>query len=388
MAEMEVNGWADPAFSACLEAFRSNFGDGGELGAACTIHRHGEPVLDAWGGFADRVGGEAWTRDTAVPVFSVTKGVAALCVLIQVDHGIIDLDAPVARYWPEFGAEGKDRVTVRAALAHRAGVPVIAGPVERAEFGDPIHMAARLAASKPVFEPDSMHGYHALTVGWITSELLRRTTGETVGSWFRRHVAIPRSLNIAIGRTSDDDGPVAMVEVLPERDTPELDPMSDLARPISMNGLIAPRVSGLAAMLNDRSFQRAEQAGANAVADAVSLSRLFAATMDPVGGDRLLSDRTIADACRVVSEGEQWGGMPGPTYGAGLMLPGGVQPMLGQGSFGHDGMGGSLVFSHAPSGVTFAYVRNRTGQPGIVDPLVYRVVDALAHALEIPVGRI
>lgn len=388
MADMNTNGWADPAFEKCFDAFQSNFSEAGELGAACVIYQNGRPVLDAWGGFADHVGGEAWRRDTAVPVFSVTKGVAAVCILMQADRGLIDLDKPVAYYWPEFGAEGKDRVTVRAALAHRAGVPLIDGPVSLDDFGNPGRMAARLAAATPIFEPGSMHGYHAVTVGWITSELMRRITGEPIGTWFRKHVADPRSLNIAIGRTTDDVSPVARVEVLPERDTPDVDPMSDLARPISMNGLIVPRVSGLAAMLNDPAVQKVEQAGTNAIADAHSLAKLFAATMDPIDGERLLSDRTIADACRVVSEGEQWGGMPGPTYGAGLMLPGGVQPMLGQGSFGHDGMGGSLAFAHAPSGVSFAYVRNRTGPPGIVDPMVYRVVGALAEILEIPVTKI
>lgn len=388
MTDTRFHGWSAPAFSSCLDAFRDNFSHSGELGAACTIYQHGTPVLDAWGGIANSANGDVWRHNTAVPVFSVTKGVAALCILMQVERGLIDLDTPVAYYWPEFAAHGKDRVTVRAALAHRAGVPMLSGAVDRTQFADPIGMAARLAAEKPAFEPDAMHGYHALSIGWITSELMRRITGEPIGSWFRRHVAQPRVLNIAIGRSADDDSPVAVVEVPATHDTPDIDPLSDLARPIGMNGLIAPRISGVAAMLNDPIIQTVEQAGANAIADAQSLAKLYAATLYPVAGDRLLSDETIADASRVVSAGTQWGGMPGPTYGAGFMLPGGVQPMLGQGSFGHDGMGGSLSFAHAPSGVSFAYVRNRAGQPGVVDPLVYRVVSALADILKIQVPQL
>ncbi len=379
----QVHGWTDPAFTGCLDAFRANFDEDGELGAACAIYRHGKPVLDLWSGIADRETGTAWTADTAVPVFSVTKGIAALTVLTLVDRGLLALDRPVANYWPEFGSEGKDRVTVREALAHRAGVPVVEGSVTAAQFADPVGMATRLAAEKPLFTPGSTHAYHAITIGWITSELCRRTTGETIGTWFRKHIAEPRSLNISIGRSANDDRPVAIVDVPPEHDSPEIDPQDLMARPISLNGLIVPRLSGLSAALNDPAIQRAEQAGATAVADARSLAKLYAATLGPVDGDQLLSSATITDACTTMSQGEQWGGMPGPTWGAGLMLPGGVQPMLGDGSYGHDGMGGSLAFAHAPSGISFAYVRNRAGRPGVVDPLVYHVVTRLADVLDI-----
>lgn len=379
---VRVHGRAEPAFAGCVDAFRANFA-AGELGAACAIYRHGRPVVDVWGGIADRATGTPWETDTAVPVFSVTKGVAALTILALVDRKLIDLDTPVAAYWPEFGCEGKDRVTVREALAHRAGVPVIDGPVDRAQFRDPVGMAMRLAAEKPLFAPGSAHAYHAITIGWITSELTRRVTGATIGTWFRQEIAGPRALNIAIGRPDDDARPVATVDVPPEHDTPDIDPQDIMARPISMNGLIVPRMSGLAAALNDPLIQRAEQAGATAVADARSLARLYAATLGPVDGDRLVSAATIADACTVMSQGDQWGGNPGPTWGAGLMLPWSVQPMLGPGSYGHDGMGGSLAFAHPASGISFAYVRNRAGKPGGVDALVYRVIAALAEILAI-----
>lgn len=374
----------EPAFTACLEAFDANFVGDGELGAACAIFQNGRCVFHAWGGVIDSASKALWTEDTVVPVFSVTKGVAAICLLMLVDAGHLELDSPVARYWPEFSAQGKHAVTVREALGHRAGVPVISGPVSVADLSEPAAMAARLADEAPLFKPASRHLYHAVTIGWITSELVRRVTGTSLGHWFRVHLAQRLGLNIQIGRTPVDRSPIATVEVPPDRDTPSLNPMDLFARPISLNGLIRPSMSGLAEALNDPRMQEIELAGANGLADAHSLARLYQAVIGSTSEPPLISGDTLADGCRVVSLGKQWGtGLPGPTWGAGLMLPWSVQPMLGEGSFGHDGAGGALAFAHAPTGVSFAYVRNRTGPPGVEDPYVYRVVRALADTLNI-----
>ena len=381
-----IEGQADPVFAGCLEAFEANFADNGELGAACAIYHEGRCVLDAWGGIASSETNTPWTRDTVAPVFSVTKGVAVVCVLALVERGLLDLNSPVARYWPEFAAFGKGVVTVREALAHRAGVPVLSGEVTIEDLSDPAAMAARLAQEEPVFEPGSQHGYHAVTIGWITSELVRRVTGSSIGAWFRANLAEPLELNIRIGRLSVDSSPVATFEVPPEHDTPPIDAMALIARPISLNGLIEPSMSGLAAAMNDPRFQKVEMAGANGLADARSLARLYQAVLGSRSDQPLISAPTLDDACAIVSQGPQWGtGLPGPTWGAGVMLPWSVQPMLGPGSFGHDGAGGALAFAHAPSGTTFAYVRNRAGPPGVEDPMVYRVVRALAATLDLRV---
>lgn len=383
-----IEGDADTAFAPCLEAFRSNFTEDGELGAACAIYRNGEPVMDAWGGTAVAASGEPWLRDTVVPFFSVTKGIAALCVLTQVAQGLLELDRPVSCYWPEFGAHGKDGVTIRQALAHRAGVPALGGAITPEHLAHPAEMATRLAAEPPLFEPNSAHMYHALTIGWITGELVRRVTGQPLGAWFREHLAAPLALNLQIGRVPSDGSPIAHFEVPAERDTPPLDPSSFPGTVLSLNGLISPRMSGLAAAMNDPVLQRVELAGANGLGDARSLAKLYSSALSGASGPLALSAELIRDACEPVSEGQQWQfGQPGPTWGAGLMLPWRVQPMLGPGSFGHDGAGGALAFAHAPSGVSFAYVRNRAGQPDSVDPLVYRVVDALAGCLGFSIPR-
>ena len=192
MSSPDIHGWAEPEFSRCLEVFRSNFVDGQELGAACAIYRNGELVLDAWGGFADGETLRPWGRDTAVPVFSVTKGIAALCILTLVERGLLDLDRPVAQYWPEFAAHGKGRVTIREALAHRAGVPLITGSISMQDLRDTVEMSARLAAEAPLYEPGTAHIYHAVTIGWITTELVRRVTGRSIGRWLQQEIAGPR----------------------------------------------------------------------------------------------------------------------------------------------------------------------------------------------------
>ncbi len=377
-----IHGTTDPGFAPCLDAFRANFAEDGEQGAACAIYLAGKQVVDLWGGVADAARGLSWERDTVAPVFSVTKGVAALCILSEVSNGSIDLERPLADYWPEFAAHGKGRVSVRGALGHRAGVPMLSGDVTLADLRDTQGMAARLAAEPPLFEPGAAHAYHAFTIGWITSELMRRVTGKEIGPWLRDNLAEPLALNLRIGRSIDDRTPTAAVEVPARRDTPAIDPDTVAARAISLNGLFVPRLSGLADAFNDPAIQRLELAGANAVADARSLARLYSKAIGGGGEKPLLTSACLRDACETVSTGLPWGqDVPGPTWGAGLMLPWTVQPMLGPGSFGHDGAGGALAFAHTPSGISFAYVRNRAGQPGIKDPLVYRVVTALAGCL-------
>ncbi len=381
-----MNGMVASGFEPCLEAFLHNFADGSELGGACAIYRHGEPLLDVWSGAANAATNAPWTADTVVPVFSVTKGIAAICVLSLASRGLIDLDKPLAHYWPEFGAAGKDRVTVRDALGHRAGVPVIDGAITIDDLANSEAMSHRLAAQAPIFDPGADHIYHALTIGWITTELVRRITGLPLGKWFRQNLASPFELNIQIGRTGDDNSPIAAVEVLEGRDTPPIDPDIIPARAITLNGMYPARLSGLTEALNSAAFQQVELAGGNALADARSLARLYGLVLGTVDHAPLISSGCLQDSCKLVSHGPQFGmDMPGPTWGAGLMLPWVVQPMLGPGSFGHDGAGGSLAFAHPPSGISFAYVRNRTGIPNIEDPQVYRVVHALAKCLDISI---
>jgi CubicO group peptidase (beta-lactamase class C family) len=172
-----------PGFEALADTFEGILAGGLEAGAACAVFKDGVLVADLWGGLRDRARALPWGEDTLVPVYSVTKGVAALAVLHLVDQGLIKLDAPLSRFWPEFAVHGKQDLTVRAMLGHRAGLPFIEGEVALEELADPVHMAARLAAQAPYFEPGASHMYHALTIGWLTGELLRRVGGQSVGPY-------------------------------------------------------------------------------------------------------------------------------------------------------------------------------------------------------------
>lgn len=388
-ADPHVAGFVAPGFEPCLDAFRARLADGHELGAACAVHWKGATVVDLWGGVADSTSASLWERDTLVPVFSATKGVAALCILLLVAQGRLSLDQPVAAYWPEFAAHGKDRVTVREALAHRAGVPVIRGPLTIQDLQDLPGMAARLAAEAPLFEPGSAYFYHAFTVGWISSELVRRTTGRSLGQWFRDELARPLELNIEIGRGPSQAGQVARIECPAELDVEIPDPDGVASRSISLGGLIRPSAGGLAAAINNPAMQAVELAGANGLADARSLAKLYASVCDDGQGGRLIPADVLDDACRVVSDGAMWGGdIPGATCGAGLMLPFGSHPLLGPGAFGHNGAGGSLAAAHRPSGLGFAYLRNRMGNTMVFDPQVYGMVRVVAECAGLPVPEV
>lgn len=196
---MNVDGTCDPRFRAVREAFCENFASRAELGAAVTVSVDGTLVVDLWGGIADKVSGRAWTRDTMVVVFSCTKAATALCAHMLVTRGALDLDAPVAHYWPEFAAAGKEAIPVRLLLNHQAGLAAVDDPLPVGALYDWDTMAAALAAQAPHWEPGTAHGYHAVTFGWLVGEVVRRISGRSLGTFFRDEVAGPLGLDFWIG---------------------------------------------------------------------------------------------------------------------------------------------------------------------------------------------
>ncbi|MFW2851205.1 serine hydrolase domain-containing protein [Sphingomonas sp. TX0543] len=383
-----IGGHVAPDFERCREAFETGFRSGSEVGAACAIRVGGETVVDIWGGAADGITGRAWERDTIVPVFSVSKGVAAVCVLHLVSQGLLDLDEPVSTYWPEFAVSGKSRVTVRQALAHRAGVPFVDGEVTIQDLQNVPGMAARLAAQKPIFDPGATHIYHPVSIGWITSELVRRVTGNCLGDWLRTEICEPLGLSIFMGLPAQEGERVArLVYRDPETAAKVVaETMMEDTLPwhaLTLNGLLSFAPDLGKGSLNDPAVQRLELAGAGGIADARSLATFYGACIAPVDGVRLMSDEVIADSIKPVSTGRQFGlEEDGPSWAAGVMTPWRVQPMLGGSSFGHDGMGGSLAFAEPRRQVAFAYVRNGMAAGGFEDPEVYAVVAALQSILE------
>ena len=196
-----VCGDVDEGYGKVADAFRLNLAGGAEVGAALAIYRDGRKVVDLWGGFRNGTTRAPWTNDTLVNTFSTTKGVAALTVALAVSRGLLDYDARVADYWPEFAHGGKEAVTVRQLLAHQAGLPVIKPLLTLADIAAPERLSERLAAQVPAWPPGTRHGYHGVTLGWYASELIRHADpdGRTLGRYFADEIARPLGLDFHIG---------------------------------------------------------------------------------------------------------------------------------------------------------------------------------------------
>ena len=206
----EVQGVCDKRFGAVRDALAASL-DRDDVGASAAVYLDGEPVVDIWGGYADAARTIGWEPDTITGVWSLTKTMTALCVLILADRGDLDLAAPVARYWPEFAAAGKGGVQVRHLLAHTAGLPVWDEPMTVEDLYDWPAAAARLAAQAPRWEPGKLAGYHAITQGFLVGEVVRRVTGRHLGAFFAEEVAGPLGADFYIGLPAGHDRRVAPV---------------------------------------------------------------------------------------------------------------------------------------------------------------------------------
>ncbi|MEO3810115.1 serine hydrolase domain-containing protein [Sphaerisporangium sp. B11E5] len=200
---MAAQGHCAPRFRRVREVFEQNFAAGEELGAAFAVYLDGEPVVDLWDGVADRHTGREWQKDTPVLTYSCTKAVTATVLLRLAERGAVDVTAPVAGVWPEFAAAGKAQVTVEHLLTHQSGLPVLEHPIPAQDLGDLPAIAAHLAQQPPLWAPGTAHGYHALTYGFLTGEVVRRATGKTVGTLLSEEIATPRDLDMWLDAPED-----------------------------------------------------------------------------------------------------------------------------------------------------------------------------------------
>jgi CubicO group peptidase (beta-lactamase class C family) len=363
MAAVQVEGHVTAGFEPVADAFADNFRHRGDTAASCVVYAGGEPVVDIWAGQTVR---GAWSPDARTVMFSVSKGVTTVCLLMAAERGLIDLDAPVAKYWPEFAENGKEATTVRQLLAHRAGLvaPEADVTLEDLRAWDPV--ADALARQAPAWAPGTAYAYHALTFGWLAGEVLRRATGRRPGQWLSQYVADPLSLAMTYGAdpASADFHPLA--DPLPGTDPEAIAVMAEalaapmVERSISLGGVYdAARITQVA---NTEAWLSVEIPAGNLVTDARSLARLYAATVGEVDGVRLLGPDIVRDALVVRSEGRPVVGPDANSgWGTGFMTSSTHRPMIGPGSFGHDGLGGCLGFAHLESEIAFAY---QTAQPG------------------------
>lgn len=369
---VEIHGRCEPRFAAVAKAFTRNFDEGRELGASVCVYHRGRVVADLWGGLADEQTGTPWRRDTVAPLASATKGMVAIAAMLLVDRGALDLDAPVAEYWPEFAAEGKGGIPVRWVLGHRSGVVTFDPPLTLAdvERGTPVTDA--LAAARPEWEPGRGHGYHSLTMGWLVGEVIRRITGLTVGRFFAKEIAPVLGLDLHIGIPDHVEDRLAGVvaptaqQVWAGRANPALrdlnqalcDPSSLLFRSTYGSVVLTPD------LLLDARVYRAEIPSCGGVGDAASLTRMYAAMIGEVDGGRLVRPRTLDAARHAEARGVDLVLRCPTAYGRGFMLPGGpLWPDLGTPSaFGHAGATGAFAFADPATGLGFGYVPNRMSE--------------------------
>ncbi len=375
-----------PGFQRVADAFAANFAEAGEVGAACCAYRHGQPVVELWGGVADVRLNRPWERDTPVLVFSLTKGITAVCIHMLVERGILDLDAPVASVWPEFGAAGKEAIPLRWVLSHRAGVAGIDAQVTLHDVVGWDGVVAAVAAQAPNWEPGTAFGYHARTYGWILGEVVRRATGMSLGAFLAKEVAAPLGLDMWIGLPDSVEPRLApIIPPDPPADPHLRDLWVDMAMSDTLFGKVMSGPSHLFAYderWNTRPLHQAEMPSSNGVATAASVARLFAATIGEVDGVRLLGPNTVKAACVTQSEGTDFVlGLPS-RYGLGFALPPWLPAPCPPTAFGHVGAGGSMTFADPESGLAFGYVMNRMKlDPDRPDTRAIRLIGALYECI-------
>jgi len=355
-----VSGKVAPEFEPVREAFTANFTRRGEVGAALHVTVDGVPVVDLWGGAADAAQTRPWTPDAIVNVWSTTKGWLALAMHMLAGQGLLDFDAPVAKYWPEFAQKGKDTVLIRHLLTHTAGLPALSMKVPQDALYDWTWMTGSLEQSELFWKPGEQCGYHAGTFGWLNGEVLRRISGMSAGQYIRTQIAAPLKADVCVGLNTAEQALTA-----------ETIPPSPLAYRIFRLALALRGRMALAAfsnpqrspmLANTRRWRQAEIPSSNGHASARGLARIY--TLLAMGGEvdgvRLLSEAGVELASREqVHAKDVVVGMP-VRRTLGYMLPeGGPADPRPLTAFGHPGMGGSLGFADPSKRLAMGYVMNR-----------------------------
>lgn len=371
----------DPAFKDVADAFAANFADRGEVGASLCLSVDGKTVLDLWGGTAAPATKAPWQRDNIVPVYSCTKAATALCAHLLVDRGQLDLDAAVATYWPEFAAGGKADVTVRMLLNHSAGLPALRTKVPAGGFTDFDETAALLAAEEPFWKPGTKIGYHMVSFGWLVGEVVKRVSGKSLGTFFRDEIACPLGLDFWIGLPATEEKRLAQaIPFVPQPGTLPSEFVTTLmSDPNSIQFLSFFNTGGFD--MNQRAYRAAEIGGAGGVANARGLAGMFAPLTTKSG---YLSNERI-NAMRqpsMVTDRDETLLIP-TRFGEGFMLsmpnpgqPAGGAVRLGDGAFGHVGMGGSIAFADPDAGLAMGYAMNKLGGGILLNERGQSLVDA------------
>lgn len=357
VASAEIHGTCAEGFEQVRKAFAANFASPGEAGASVSVVRDGEVMVDLWGGYADAGRTKPWRRDTLANVWSTTKGMGALVCGMLVERGLMAYEDKVSKHWPEFAANGKTEITVGQMLSHQAGLCGPTAPTTVEDYCDHALMVERLAAQTPIWTPGSRSGYHALSVGILAGELVKRVSGKTIGTFFRDKVAKPFGVDFFIGLPESEEPRVA--EMIPAG-------TSNMPRPetLSPSQIAAMGNPGVNAEFpNRRMWRAAELSSANGQGTASALARVYGAlaTDGKIDGKALVKPDTIRRMTAVQIEGhDEVLAMPA-RWGAGFLLNVGGLYGPNDDTFGHSGWGGSFGIADPKTGVAVAYVMNQMG---------------------------
>lgn len=353
-----IRGTVARGFEPVAAEFERNFTERKDVGAAFAAVHKGRKVVDLWGGMA--APGTPWQQDTLQVIYSGTKGLIASCMLILIERGLIDLDAPVATYWPEFAANGKEKIRVRHVVSHRAGLPGIVYPLTSADIADFEKMETLLAAQAPSTDPEAYHSYHALTIGWLCGALIRRVDGRTLGRFFAEEVAAPLKLEAWIGLPESEEHRVGRMELDPDSPWTDAPPEDTTHRTIWGNPPLFPTHGDLA--WNSRAYHAAEIGGAGGIATARAMARYYGCMADggELDGIRILKPETIAAGLRLRSKFYDPFVVEPMAYGTVFA----IQTEQGRfgppaDAFGHSGAGGSIHGGWPSSGTGFSYTMNQ-----------------------------
>lgn len=386
---MSVHGTCVSRFEPVREELGRNFAERGEIGASVCVIVEGEVVVDLWGGVADRASGRPWGPSTIGVVWSCTKGAVALCAHVLASRGQLDLEAPVASYWPEFGKHGKRAITVRAVLEHQAALPAIRTPLREGGLYDWDYMVGVLADEEPWWPPGTRQAYHATTFGHLVGEVVRRVDGRDVGTFFPDEVAGPLGLDFHLGLREEDEGRVApTIRMDLPKGGEEVWRFLEVANrdPDSIQGLTVRNTGRHTGDQDSRAAHAAVLPSQGGITNARGLARMYEAVLNGWLVDErrltaLTAGRPAEDDATLLVRAR---------FGQGFLLssdnrrgPAGARDsmILGRSAFGHPGAGGSVGFADPEEQLAFGYTMNKQGRGVLLNARGQALIDAVYRAL-------
>ena len=351
---MKVKGQCNEQFGRVKDLFQELHTSGKEKGSSYAVYKDGEAIIDIWSGYSDADETKPWERNNLATVWSTTKGVAAITCALAVERGLLDYSEKVSYYWPEFSVNGKEDITVEMLLSHQAGI-CGAQTDEINDYYDQELMASKLANMKPIWEPGTASGYHSMTFGWLTTELIKRVTGKTLGVYFREEIGNDRDIDFYIGLPESEENRVAeMIPFSKEENNQNENAEPNDAQKASGSGpnLLKPQ--------NTRAWRAAEIPSANGQGSAYGLAKLYSLIVPSDPSLKILKDSTVDAMTRSRIEGRDMVLGVVTRWGAGFIMNkhkviyGPVEE-----SFGHSGFGGSCAFGDPKNKLGISYVMNK-----------------------------